>query len=45
MATDQERADAIYSLQELARNREKLEKSWTDLVIAAMEFEFISEPE
>lgn len=39
--TDQERADAIYSLQEIARERAELAKRWTDRVIAVMEREFL----
>ena len=39
--TDLERAEAVYDLQELARERAKLAKSWIDRVIAEMELEFI----
>jgi hypothetical protein len=39
--TDQERAERIYDLQEIARERDKLAKSWIDRVIAEMELEFI----
>jgi len=39
--TERERAEAIYSLQEISRDRDRLEKAWTDIVIAAMELEFI----
>lgn len=49
---DQERADGIYDLQQLAREREqimrdrdRLEKAWDDVVIATMELEFLGEPE
>jgi hypothetical protein len=42
--TDRERADAIYASQEIARDHERLEKAWDDIVIAAMELEFIERP-
>jgi hypothetical protein len=39
--TDQERAQAIYSLQEIARDHARMEQAWVDVVIAAMELEFL----
>lgn len=49
---DQERADGIYSLQELAREREqithdqdRLQKAWDDIVIATLELELIWDAE
>lgn len=41
MATDRERADAVYSLQEIARQYERLEKAWNDVIIEAMELQFL----
>ena len=37
---DLERAEAIYSLQEICRERAELRKTWTDRVIAEMEEQF-----
>jgi len=38
---ERERAEAVYALQNIARDRERLEKAWDDVVIATMELEFI----
>ena len=37
--TEDERALAIYDLQEIARYAELIERAWVDLVIDRMEFE------
>ena len=43
--TDSERAYAIRSLQEIARENERLERAWDDVVIAVMELDFIGDGE
>jgi len=39
--TEHDRAQAIYDLQEIARQHERMEQAWVDVVIAAMELDFV----
>ncbi len=39
--TERELADAIFDLQEIARQNAAIEAEWTDTVIASMELQFI----